>query len=184
MKGAPRKVFLDKDSPVQLGPRVPKYVRDLIPRDANISREFTEFIIVKYGNPDQASLEDLKLKEIELREELSAVRGSILVIEAKIKREEDLRRSMEEIRRYVPHAFRKLVSRIQENGRHSITMMPEKIDELYGIAFDVNRVNEEFDSLSEEMEAMDDDYLVSRYSIQKGMKGTLENEIVREIRSK
>lgn len=180
MRGAPRKLYLDRDTPVQLGPRVPKYIRDMIPHDANISRDFQEFVLIKYGDADRAQLQALKMKEIELMEELSSVRGKILVIEARMKQEEEMRRSLEIQRKYCAEAFRVLIRTIRKNHGTGVAMKEEFIYKVYGISFNRQAVNDSWEDL-DDIQEWPDQVLIERFDIRKGDKGEREDEIMKTV---
>lgn len=180
MRGRPRKIFLDRDAPVQITGRVKKWIRDLIPHDANISHDFESYILVKYGDADRSQLESLKMKEIELREELSSVRGRILVIEARMKQEEELRRSMEIQIKYCAEAFRVLMGIIKKNHGSSITMKEEFISRIYGISFNRQAVNDSWDDLTD-IQEWPDEMLIEKFDIRKQSKGEREDEIMKTV---
>lgn len=183
MRGRPRKIFLDRDAPVQITGRVKKWIRDLIPHDANISHDFESYILVKYGDADRAQLEALRMKEIELREELSSVRGRILVIEEKIRAESELKKAIETQQKLLEKATRKLV--MEGIARHGITMRPEFISKIYGVSLDIDRLNrdvvDEDWKLDYETGKFSDIELAERYSVVKTGKGQRENEFLNEI---
>ena len=180
MRGRPRKIFLDRDAPVQITGRVKKWVRDLIPHDANISHDFESYILVKYGDADRAQLEALRMREIELREELSTVRGRILVIETRIKQEEDLRKSMEIQARYCAEAFRVLTGIIRKNHGTGVTMKEEFISRIYGISFNRQAVNDSWDDLTD-IQEWPDEMLIEKFDIRKQSKGEREDEIMKAV---
>ncbi len=180
MRGRPRKIFLDRDAPVQVTGRVKKWIRDLIPHDANISHDFESYILVKYGDADRSQLEALRMKEIELREELSSIRGKILVIEARMKQEEDIRKSLEIQTKYCAEAFRVFMGIIKKNHGRSITMKEEYISRIYGINFNRQAVNDSWEDLSD-IGVWSDEMLIERFDIRKGQKGEREDEIMKMV---
>jgi len=184
MRGRPRKVYLNSDVPVQLAVRVPKYIRDAIPPNVNMSREIETFLRVKYSEPGEAELQSLRLKEMELREELIAITGKIRIIEEKQRQREELLNAIKFQRDYSLAAFKKIIA-IEMKGHpldHRISMKIEAIISLFGIEFDKERLNKEFDEFLERMadNSINDDEIISRYNLKKVQKGERENEIIKE----
>ena len=130
------------------------------------------------GNPDEKELMDLE-KEISIREpELAMMKARRDLILAEKRRREEYAREKETEIKYLHAVFSLLVKLSKKTGR--ITFYDNWIREQYGVALNVNLVNQNF---PEALEAIDliPEYAVEKYSIRKVQKGQREEKMMVEL---
>ena len=91
--GRPRKKYLG-DEPTPMTIVVPRAIREAIPKTANISKEVSLYLSIKYGskNADEEELKELRSRISELEIEISALRAKEeLIIDRMRKKEEEMR---------------------------------------------------------------------------------------------
>jgi len=91
--GRPRKKYLG-DEPTPMTIVVPRAIRETIPKTANISKEVSLYLSIKYGskNADEEELKELRSRMAELEIEMSALRAKEeLIIDRMRRKEEEMR---------------------------------------------------------------------------------------------
>jgi predicted transcriptional regulator len=93
--GRPRKKYLG-DEPTPLTIVVPRAIRETIPHTANISKEVSLYLSLKYGskNADEEELKELRSRINELEIEMSALRAKEELIIDRMKRKDEEMREL------------------------------------------------------------------------------------------
>lgn len=61
-RGRPRKVYTLDEAPVGVFLRIPNWIRNLVPSDANLSSEISQLIVARYGDSSKQAKIELKEK--------------------------------------------------------------------------------------------------------------------------
>ena len=119
---------------------------------------------------------DLQKKAIEAQKQADAYRAQLAQLELEERQKEEIAEQIRRTNTYLITAFREFYKSEKSNGR--ITMFPEAIEKIFGITFNIEKCNKNF----EEINDMDDDELIGFLEIKK-IKGHAkkEEEILRKI---
>lgn len=171
MRGRPRKVYLSGDEPIPTMMRLRKRVRDLVPKDANLTEIVENALIALYGDAEKRKLDDLRKDAREKEFQWHEAQLKVARAEEEQQRENEIRKALRIEERYPAVAFRHFLTHVRTGYPRitQITMTEEIIREKWGIEFDREKLNSDFpEFLIEYDEGMiQDEELVKRYSIKK-----------------
>uniref|UniRef100_UPI0023F26A2D hypothetical protein n=1 Tax=Metallibacterium scheffleri TaxID=993689 RepID=UPI0023F26A2D len=136
--GRPRKLYLQGQARITTSLSVKEEIRDLIPREKKISREFEEFIVWKYGEKEENDLQSLIKQREELLSKLGRIDFDIRDIERRIKDKEEMRKSLKIQEKYKANVLRSLLSKYKA---HPPELNSDWLLRTYGISFTVPKGN-------------------------------------------
>ncbi|MCL5793389.1 MAG: hypothetical protein M1138_00945 [Candidatus Thermoplasmatota archaeon] len=176
----------EADLPVGIHTTISKRIYDMVPKDTRWKDLLEEIILAKFGNAEEVEIANLQKKIEDLQLEMARAR---IELEAKIqqkKRDEELRKALRIEEKYAVRAFRHLIGILikARSSRKSMGMKLEVIEKRWGITFDRERLNSEYEDFLIEFEAglLSDDEILRRYSVKKVNVGAeLEPEIKAQI---
>lgn len=183
-RGRPRKlVRMEGDLPVEIHTAIAKRIYDLVPDHVRWKDLLEQFIIARFGDPDEAEIEALQAELDSLETERARKK---IQLDEKLKekrRKEELQKSIEIQRRYCAEAFRVLIGKIKKNHGTGVTMKEEFISKIYGISFNRHAVNNSWDELID-VQDWPDEMIIERFGIRKTERGEREDEIMRAVKAK
>ncbi len=174
--GRPRKLYLQGQARITTSLSVKEEIRDLIPREKKISREFEEFIVWKYGEKEENDLQSLIKQREELLSKLGRIDFDIRDIERRIKDKEEMRKSLKIQEKYKANVLRSLLSKYKA---HPPELNSDWLLRTYGISFTVPKGN--WKEIAEDIEKMDDSLLIDTFSVKKVGIGQREKEVMQEV---
>ncbi len=140
---------------------------------------FLEFgIHALLGDPDENELNEINERLSEIEPEYFELKTKKRLIEEKIRKLKEIRHNKEIEEEYMRYAFCEILKKQKQHNM--IIIKPSWIEENYGIAFDIEKVNRDFASAIEDSD-MPAYYVIEKYGIRKIGRGKMENQIVLEI---
>ena len=174
--GRPRKLYLQGQARITTSLSVKEEIRDLIPREKKISREFEEFIVWKYGDKEENDLQSLIKQREELLSKLGRIDFDIRDIERRIKDKEEMRKSLEIQEKYKAHVLRTILSKYKDRPPN---INQEWMSKTYGISFEIPKGN--WIEIYNKVQDLDDSLLIEMFGIEKTGIGEREKEVIREV---
>lgn len=129
-----------------------------------------------FRDTQEMQLSKLEKEKAEHDQKAAMLSAKIITLRNEMRQQEEINNALKRTSMYMATAFRSLYNISKSSGQ--ISMYPEAIEKVFGITFNIQKCNENF----EELELMDDDDLISFLEIKK-IKGHAkrEAEILRKI---
>ena len=185
MRGRPRKAYLEQDTPVTTTVRIKKGVREMLPKDQNLSEIVEMAITGLFSDKRESAIEEQGKKVRALEIELARAKLVLNELEAARDKEEKIRKALRIEERYPAVAFRMMIQWVRRNNPRAsrINLGEDAIAKKWGIELDMEKLNSDYEDFIIDFEEgrLGDD-VVQKYHVRKAAsKSLLESEIRSEV---
>lgn len=186
MRGRPRKIYLDQDTPVHSSVIITKGARDLLPKDANLSQITEMAIRGLFSDKRESAISEQRKKVRSLEMELARAKLILNEMEAARENDEKIKKALRVQERYPAVAFRLMIQWVRKNNPHAdrVKLGEDIILKRWGIELDLEKLNHDFEDFIIDFEEgrLDGDDIVKAYHVRKTLtKPLLEREIKDEV---
>lgn len=188
--GRPRKVFTEDDAPVTTSIKLKNRTIKMLPSGFNLTQFVENAVNALLQDKEKYTIQQLEKKLQELEIEAAQLKLKINSLKEQEKLNEAMRKALRVEERKPTAAFRLMMnSMLKAHPKMaSITTTEDAIIETYGITFDRDRINKEFDEFKLDfLEGLvSDEILVKKYKLMmvephpsrlKDIVGMIEKEV-------
>jgi hypothetical protein len=191
--GRPKKlIILEGEELINVHTQIPKNYWARVSNDSQ-GMHITWADLLKIGidvkfplDKDEKRLRELEEAIIYHDTELAKAKTTLGEIKRRKKLDEEIRKSLHIADKYPAYAFRHFIRTVRKANPHKykITTSDETILQRWGISFDREKLNNEFEDFLIDFEEgiLSDEEIIKSYSIKKEfVRSELESEITKEI---